>query len=234
MRRRRGKTVYLNVYDLSPANDYVYSVGLGVFHSGVEVDGTEYSFASGAGIFDMTPRDAPNARFREALDMGEYTGSASDLRVVIADLRPDWSGESYNVVSKNCNSFAAELCWRLTRATVPAYVNRLAYMGSMFTCCLPDDVTGQAPVGHQGGSGSGRRAEVVHASQPIAAFSGAGRSLGGGGGGSGQASSAPSENAQLLQTQASHGNGDSGDAQQRRELMRQAAMARMRRQQQQD
>ena len=78
MRRRRGKTVYLNVYDLSPANDYVYSVGLGVFHSGVEVDGTEYSFASGAGIFDMTPRDAPNARFREALDIWKMRFSTSD------------------------------------------------------------------------------------------------------------------------------------------------------------
>ena len=230
MRRRRGKTVYLNVYDLSPANEYVYSIGLGVFHSGVELDGTEYSFASGAGIFEMQPRTAPNARFREALDMGEYTGSASDLRVLIADLRPEWTGESYNVVSRNCNSFAAELCWRLTRRTVPAYINRLAYMGSMFTCCLPDEVTGQAPVGHQGRSDG--RAEVVHASQPIAAFSGAGRSLGGGGG-SGQANSASTESARLLQIQTGHSNGDSSQAQQRRELMRQAAMARMRRQQQQ-
>lgn len=32
-----GRTpVYLNVYDLTPMNGYVYWVGLGVFHSGVE------------------------------------------------------------------------------------------------------------------------------------------------------------------------------------------------------
>lgn len=28
--------VYLNVYDLTPANGYVYWAGLGIFHSGVE------------------------------------------------------------------------------------------------------------------------------------------------------------------------------------------------------
>lgn len=28
--------VYLNVYDLTPANGYVYWAGLGIFHSGIE------------------------------------------------------------------------------------------------------------------------------------------------------------------------------------------------------
>ncbi|KAM0007505.1 putative PPPDE peptidase domain-containing protein [Helianthus debilis subsp. tardiflorus] len=29
--------VYLNVYDLTPVNDYLYWVGFGIFHSGIEV-----------------------------------------------------------------------------------------------------------------------------------------------------------------------------------------------------
>lgn len=28
--------LYLNVYDLTPMNDYLYWFGLGIFHSGVE------------------------------------------------------------------------------------------------------------------------------------------------------------------------------------------------------
>jgi hypothetical protein len=39
-----------------------------VHHSGVEILGTEYTFASGAGIFDHSPREAPGAKFRERYD----------------------------------------------------------------------------------------------------------------------------------------------------------------------
>ena len=61
----QGVKVYLNVYDLSPANDFLYPIGFGLHHSGVEILGKEYTFASGAGIFDHNPREAPGAKFRE-------------------------------------------------------------------------------------------------------------------------------------------------------------------------
>ena len=38
--------VYLNVYDLTPMNGYAYWVGLGIFHSVVEVHGVEYAFGA--------------------------------------------------------------------------------------------------------------------------------------------------------------------------------------------
>uniref|UniRef100_A0A453CQ20 PPPDE domain-containing protein n=1 Tax=Aegilops tauschii subsp. strangulata TaxID=200361 RepID=A0A453CQ20_AEGTS len=31
-----GAAVVLNVYDLTPINDYLYWFGLGIFHSGIE------------------------------------------------------------------------------------------------------------------------------------------------------------------------------------------------------
>ncbi|KAI3741098.1 hypothetical protein L1987_58765 [Smallanthus sonchifolius] len=30
--------LYLNVYDLTPVNDYLYWLGFGIFHSGIEVE----------------------------------------------------------------------------------------------------------------------------------------------------------------------------------------------------
>ena len=48
----------MNIYDLSPANDALWAVGFGLHHSGVEILGTEYSFASGGGIFENTPKQA--------------------------------------------------------------------------------------------------------------------------------------------------------------------------------
>lgn len=34
--RENGSLVYLNVYDLTPANNYLYVFGVGIFHSGIE------------------------------------------------------------------------------------------------------------------------------------------------------------------------------------------------------
>jgi hypothetical protein len=60
-RTRMGTPILLNIYDLSPANECLYAAGLGLHHSGVEILGTEYTFASGAGIFEMTPKDGQGA-----------------------------------------------------------------------------------------------------------------------------------------------------------------------------
>jgi hypothetical protein len=38
--------VYLNVYDLTPYNFYAAWDGIAAFHSGIEVDGAEYSFGA--------------------------------------------------------------------------------------------------------------------------------------------------------------------------------------------
>lgn len=43
-RQFRGAEVIVHVYDLSPVNDYSYDFGVGAFHSGVEVMGTEYTY----------------------------------------------------------------------------------------------------------------------------------------------------------------------------------------------
>jgi len=79
-----GTKVLLNVYDLSPANDYLCAVGLGLHHSGVEILGREYSFASGGGIFDSSPKDAPGAKFRESIELGVFEGGSAELQSAIS------------------------------------------------------------------------------------------------------------------------------------------------------
>nr|DAD21739.1 TPA_asm: hypothetical protein HUJ06_023202 [Nelumbo nucifera] len=69
-----GTPVYLNVYDLTPMNGYVYWAGLGVFHSGVEVHGVEYAFGAhdypSSGVFEVEPRQCPGFKFRKSIFMG--------------------------------------------------------------------------------------------------------------------------------------------------------------------
>ena len=64
--------VLLNVYDLNEANINLYPFGLGMYHSGVQIGGLEWSFAGGAGVMSDTPKSAGGATFRESIDMGEF------------------------------------------------------------------------------------------------------------------------------------------------------------------
>jgi len=146
--------IYLNVYDLNESNDIYYPWGLGFYHSGLQVGREEYTFASSAGIFHHEPKGAPGAKFREAIELGEYKGTTRDLEVVIQNLRSKFPGNSYHVLNQNCNHFANELSLRLLGKEIPAYVNRMAYYGSFFSCLLPDSATGAAPVDNGKGSSS--------------------------------------------------------------------------------
>ena len=159
----------VNVYDLSPGvNDWLWPVGLGVFHSGVSIHGKEWTFSSG-GVFHSEPKFAPGAVFRESICVGEVLMGSHEVEAVVNDLRAAFPGDTYNVVQKNCNSFSAALTAALLKKHVmPGHVNRLAYFGSCFSCLFPKE-----------GDGG-----VQMAARPaFNAFGGQGNSMGGGGGG---------------------------------------------------
>lgn len=145
--------VILNVYDLNEQNLNLYPFGLGMFHSGVQVGGLEWSFAGGAGIYSDSPKSAAGAKFRESIVMGEFRGTSSDFDRLMDELRPHFSGNSYNILSKNCNSFSNALCTKLLRKPIPGWVNRMATLGSYFECCLPPQITGAQGPGSTGGQG---------------------------------------------------------------------------------
>jgi hypothetical protein len=69
----QNNIVFLNVYDLQD-NEALINFGLGVFHSGVEIKGEEWTFGSGGGIFSSSPKNAGGAKFRESITMGEFNG----------------------------------------------------------------------------------------------------------------------------------------------------------------
>ena len=175
-RTRVGTKVLLNVYDLSPANQYLYAIGCGLHHSGVEILGSEYSFASGAGIFSNTPKTAPNASFREQIVIGTFDGGSYELRQALQSLEDDFQPDSYNLIRKNCNHFANALCWKLLRQTIPSHINRLADLGVCCSCLLPKNLVDHAPVGDPAYDGSGRPSS---SSLNITPFSGTGSRLGG-------------------------------------------------------
>jgi len=78
--------------------------------------------------------------------MGEFKGTSKDIETIVQSLRPQFGGNDYHLLNRNCNSFANEFVSRLLGKEIPGYVNRMANIGSYFSCLLPPQMTGNAPV----------------------------------------------------------------------------------------
>ncbi|XP_057445612.1 deSI-like protein At4g17486 isoform X2 [Lotus japonicus] len=134
----------LNVYDLTPLNNYLYWFGLGVFHSGIEVHGKEYGFGahdySSSGVFQVEPRKCPGFMYRCSITLGQVNMHPSEFRTVVENLASEYHGDTYHLISKNCNHFTNDVSCRLIGKRIPGWVNRLARLGSLCSCLLPESV----------------------------------------------------------------------------------------------
>ena len=246
-RTRHQTTVHLNLYDLSPANDCLYPLGIGLHHSGVEIMGSEYSFASGGGVFESPPGEAPGAKFRDRIELGSFDGGSAELTAVLDRLRSNGFGaDEYHLVRKNCNHFANALVWALLRKPIPPHVNRLADVANCFVWLLPKKLLQDShvgPNGRQGGSSSSSSTAGYQvfggsrgkdSSAPTAAFIGRGARLGGGGSGESRSNSGGGGvfgfgSSNNTGGSASNVNGKNDELTDRREKARQAATARLER-----
>ncbi|KAH0461247.1 hypothetical protein IEQ34_008822 [Dendrobium chrysotoxum] len=135
-KRKTGAVpVYLNVYDLTPINGYAYWFGLGVYHSGVQVHGVEYAYGAHdhptTGIFDAEPRSCPGFAFRKSILIGRTDLGPEEVQDLMEELAESYTGNAYNLISKNCNHFCNDACIRLTGNAIPSWVNRLANLGTL-------------------------------------------------------------------------------------------------------
>ena len=127
----------------------------------------------------------PSAKFRETIFMGDFKGTSRDLDRIIDELRTLFTGDSYDVLQNNCNSFSEALVQRLCHRSIPSYVNRLAGIGSYFSCLLPPSLTNGAPVDSPSNSSSSSRPYVggssyaATTSSSAKPFAGKGYRLGG-------------------------------------------------------
>lgn len=100
-----------------------------------------YYLASGAGIYKHDAKSAPSGvKLRESYSMGIYKGTSTAIDKIIDDMKIDFQGNDYHVINKNCNAFADEFLKRLVSTGIPGYVNRMAYIGSYFSCFMPDSL----------------------------------------------------------------------------------------------
>ncbi|KAK6941622.1 PPPDE peptidase domain [Dillenia turbinata] len=136
--------VVLNVYDITPLNNYLSWFGCGIFHSGIEVHGSEYGFGAhdfpASGVFEVEPKTCPGFVYRCSILLGRINMPPSEFRTFIENMASEYHGNTYQLISKNCNHFADDVSRRLIGKGIPGWVNRLARLGALCSCLLPESL----------------------------------------------------------------------------------------------
>eukprot|EP00927_Polykrikos_kofoidii_P080133 TRINITY_DN7700_c0_g3_i2.p1 TRINITY_DN7700_c0_g3~~TRINITY_DN7700_c0_g3_i2.p1 ORF type:complete len:291 (-),score=43.08 TRINITY_DN7700_c0_g3_i2:857-1687(-) len=131
--------VTVNVYDVSTnarlrnVNDFLYKVGTGAFHAGVQVFGREFSYGyceSGSGVFSCEPKKCEDHIFRESVAMGETDLNENDVDDLMKRLTKEWRGAGYDLLRHNCCSFSNAMCELLGVGPLPPWVTNLAAAGA--------------------------------------------------------------------------------------------------------
>ncbi|XP_074560683.1 deSI-like protein At4g17486 [Curcuma longa] len=109
-------------------------IGLGgIFHSAIQVYGDEeWSFGfceQGSGVFSCPPGRNPMYTYRERIVLGETDCSIFKVNQILRELSRTWPGQSYDLLSKNCNHFCDTFCEKLGVPKLPGWINRFANAG---------------------------------------------------------------------------------------------------------
>eukprot|EP01060_Flectonema_neradi_P020092 TRINITY_DN27627_c0_g1_i1.p1 TRINITY_DN27627_c0_g1~~TRINITY_DN27627_c0_g1_i1.p1 ORF type:complete len:289 (+),score=40.97 TRINITY_DN27627_c0_g1_i1:41-907(+) len=136
--------VILNIYNLmNPESNKKFGyLGFGIYHSGVEVYGKEWSYGGspdgqGSGIFAIPPRTAlPREMFHSAKELGTTELTAEQIGWILSGMSRTWTMETYELLSKNCNHFSEEFVKKIEKASAvklsfPSWVNRAAKVGDI-------------------------------------------------------------------------------------------------------
>lgn len=78
----------------------------------------------------MEPRKCPGFMYRTSVPLGQVNMQPSEFRTFIENMASEYHGDTYHLISKNCNHFTDDISGRLTGKRLPGWVNRLARLGT--------------------------------------------------------------------------------------------------------
>ncbi|KAF0992361.1 hypothetical protein HZS_7676 [Henneguya salminicola] len=147
--------VKLNIYDVVDVGPVFSFLGLGVYHSGVEVyDKGIYAYGGhseeSTGIYSLPPKTCEffNLPYSYRLNINKQTVlightklSEQQIEALVHEMAISYSGNAYRLIQQylfivekfsNCNHFSEELSQKLCQKSIPSYVNRIASLVSSF------------------------------------------------------------------------------------------------------
>ena len=141
---QKGTSVWLNVYHLSFLNYILQFVGIGIYHTSIEIDSLEYSFGSSEedvpGFYiNKTGETSKLLTLKERLYMGNTIYSKSNIERLLALESPYWMGRSYDPFLKNCNDFTKHFLKLILFDNInyPTYINRICKFAHVFSSFYP-------------------------------------------------------------------------------------------------
>ena len=125
-------------------NSGLHTLGTGAYHVGVEINGIEYAYGANeyegvTGVFTCPPMSAPGFQYRTTIDFGDrkqrvISGrSTRTAREILQGMAREYMGKEYDLLRKNCCSFAHDVCVRLgiEDKEIPTWFRNLADAGKV-------------------------------------------------------------------------------------------------------
>ncbi|KAJ1257550.1 hypothetical protein BS78_10G004600 [Paspalum vaginatum] len=92
----------------------------------------EWSFGyceRGTGVFSCPPCKNPMYTYRESIVLGKTNCCILKVNQILRELSWEWPGQSYELLSRNCNHFCNTFCEKLEVSKLPGWINRFANAG---------------------------------------------------------------------------------------------------------
>ncbi|KAK2960575.1 putative deubiquitinase DESI2 [Blattamonas nauphoetae] len=139
--RPRGYPVFVNIYTLFVnGKELKMPFGWGIYHSGTEIDGTEWAFGgdlTGTGVWSQPPMTVwPHSPLRDRIYMGESRKTKAEIREIITQLENEYPSVKYHFCHMNCHDFTEDIVTRLVgpnHTPLPKYLNKLARFGRIMS-----------------------------------------------------------------------------------------------------
>uniref|UniRef100_A0AC35UC26 DUF862 domain-containing protein n=1 Tax=Rhabditophanes sp. KR3021 TaxID=114890 RepID=A0AC35UC26_9BILA len=129
----KEEPILLNIYKLKLNG--IWSKA-GVYHTGVELFGTEFMYSGHAfetsGISTIWPKQANRTNesfiFKKSLLVGHTNLDKKEVLSLIKLLSSTYQGKNYHLLKQNCNNFSNDFCRKLTGKGIPKKINRIAFI----------------------------------------------------------------------------------------------------------